>query len=464
MKKIFTKYWTLLITILALLSSCDAFTDVDDPSDKLSANKAFVDISTIESVVNGLYTQNLLSNPIYYYLIPLYSSALADDSNHTPVSYEELQNNSYSPTSTFTSSFWTYPYQSIYISNNLIEKLDKTTILTEEVKKHYIAEAKYFRAYNYFVLTNFFGDVPLILTTSINENASKPRTNKAEVWKSIIDDLIDAETGLANSTNTNIKVTQYAAKALLARSYLYTKDYVNAEKKANDVIVNSKYKLDSVGGVFLRSSKESIFKTSSSGSWSSYVDRVYWGVLSNNSSYNLLTPELLNTFNEEDDLRKEKWITLKKTSAGADYYHSAKYRQTATPTNSALAEDFVLLRLGEQFLIRAEARANLNKLTGVDGAIADIDSIRIRAGLAALPSTLSKEDVLLQVEKERRRELFLEEAHRWWDVIRTGRADLIFSTISTKKWQTHKALLPIPDSEIKANPSLTPNPGYGTIQ
>jgi hypothetical protein len=80
-----------------------------------------------------------------------------------------------------------------------------------------------------------------------------------------------------------------------------------------------------------------------------------------------------------------------------------------------------------------------------------------------LSETLSKEQVLLAVENERRHELFLEEGHRWWDLVRTGRADLVLNAVSGKQWEPYKALLPVPEEEIDKNKNLTPNPGYGDI-
>jgi hypothetical protein len=443
--------------ILPVFSSCNLL-DVEPPSDIVTPEQVYEDVRTIEAAVNGLYTQNLLSNQVFYYATPFYLTVIADDAYHTSTTYDDLRNNTYSPTNTQTAIFWEYPYKAILIANDLLERLPDVTVLSEEKKQEYIGEAKYFRAYSYFVLTNLFGDVPWVNSTRILETTLYPRTAKADIVAHITHDLKAVEIALENSANTNTKVTKWAASALLARNYLYNREWKNAEEKADEVISTSGYALETLENVFLRSGNEAIFKTSSSGSWSSYIDRVYYAQLAVNNTYLRLTDDFLNAF-EADDLRKTQW-----TITVSGFRHPYKYRRTAA-TSTGAAEDFVSLRLGEQYLIRAEARAQQDKLPK---AIADLNIIRKRArgGVSAdLPNSLTKTEVLLEVEKERRREFFAEEAHRWWDLVRTGRADAVLSAVSTKKWEPYRALLPVPETELDKNPNLAPqNPGYGVIR
>lgn len=439
--------------ILLTFSSCNLL-DVEPPSDIVTPEQIYEDVKTIEAAVNGLYTQNLLSNQVFYYAIPFYLTVIADDAYHTSTSYDDLRNNTYSPTNTQTSIFWEYGYKAILIANDLLERLPGVTVLPEEKKQEYIGEAKYFRAYSYFLLAYLYGDVPWVTSTRILETTLYPRTEKREIVAQITQDLKAVEIALENSKNTNIKVTKAAASALLARNYLYNEEWQNAEEKAGEVISTSGYALETLENVFLRSGKEAIFKTSSSGSWSSYIDRVYYAQLAVNNSYLRLTDDFLNSF-EAGDLRKSQWTT---TVSG--FRHPYKYRRTAASSTGA-AEDFVSLRLAEQYLIRAEARAQQDKLTD---ALADLNTIRKRAGLGDLPNDLTKAEILLQVEKERRSEFFAEEAHRWWDLARTGRADAVLSLVPGKRWESYRALLPVPEAELNKNPNLVQNPGYGTIR
>jgi hypothetical protein len=304
-----------------------------------------------------------------------------------------------------------------------------------------------------------YGDVPWITSIDFSKTGLQGRDPKAEIVGHIIQDLKDVETALASSKNDSTKVSKLAASALLARIYLYQGEWKNAEDKANEVITDSTYKLDeNIDNVFLRSSKESIFKTSSSGTWSSYVDRVELANRSVNNNYLRLTDDFINSF-EPDDLRKTKWTT---TVSG--FLHPYKYHRTVA-TSPGPAEDFVSLRLTEQYLIRAEAAAQQGQQNKLEAAIDDVNAIRKRAGLSDLPKTLSKQEILLSIEQERRHEFFAEEAHRWWDLVRTGRADAVLGAIPTKQWESYKALLPVPQAEINNNKNLEPqNPGYNKVK
>jgi hypothetical protein len=119
------------------------------------------------------------------------------------------------------------------------------------------------------------------------------------------------------------------------------------------------------------------------------------------------------------------------------------------------------LRLAEQYLIRAEARARQDNL---EGALADVDAVRDRAGIAHLldnGTTWTQFLVLDSILEERRRELFTE-GHRWFDLLRMGQAKTVLEALDGKDWQdSTDTLYPIPESEIKINSNLEPqNHGY----
>jgi hypothetical protein len=116
----------------------------------------------------------------------------------------------------------------------------------------------------------------------------------------------------------------------------------------------------------------------------------------------------------------------------------------------------VTLRLAEQYLIRSEARAQLTKISG---AQADLDSVRIRAGLAKTTAS-TKDDLLTAIASERKVELFGEFSHRWFDLKRTGKADQVIGALKPATWKSTAVLAPIPSDERLKNPSLTQNDGY----
>jgi hypothetical protein len=122
-------------------------------------------------------------------------------------------------------------------------------------------------------------------------------------------------------------------------------------------------------------------------------------------------------------------------------------------------EYLVVLRLSEQYLVRAEARTHLNDLSG---AAADINVVRNRAGLPDTKAT-DKTSLLDAIAQERRVELFAEWGHRWLDLKRTATIDTIMNIVSLSKgssWNTNAQLYPIPAGDILLNPYLTQNPGY----
>ena len=135
------------------------------------------------------------------------------------------------------------------------------------------------------------------------------------------------------------------------------------------------------------------------------------------------------------------------------WYGNLYYRSPATDPS-------YLIRIAELYLIRAEARANqaADGATVVDekilAAAGDLNAVRDRAGLAVTTAT-SKADVLLAIENERRLE-FAFEPHRWFDLVRTGRAAAVLNIADTRKY-----LMPLPNDQLLIDPALRPNnPGY----
>jgi len=109
-----------------------------------------------------------------------------------------------------------------------------------------------------------------------------------------------------------------------------------------------------------------------------------------------------------------------------------------------------VVRIAELFLIRAEAYA---QLANVDAALADLNAVRQRAGLSDSDAA-DVESTLLVIENERRLEFGLE-AHRWFDLVRTGRAREVLGITNV-----NRLLLPITAEQILIDDALEQNPGY----
>jgi hypothetical protein len=168
-----------------------------------------------------------------------------------------------------------------------------------------------------------------------------------------------------------------------------------------------------------------------------------------------LTSQLLGAF-EPNDLRRLNWVDSADVFGGFHYF-PFKYK-IAVGAGYPSPENYTLLRFAEQFLIRAEAEANLNQL---GAAVDDLNTIRTRAGLASLLPSLTKAQVLAAVQQEDRIEFFAEWGRRWLDLKRWGIAIQTLDTISYKVGiDSTQLLYPIPLGEIQDDPNLTQNPGY----
>jgi hypothetical protein len=165
----------------------------------------------------------------------------------------------------------------------------------------------------------------------------------------------------------------------------------------------------------------------------------------------LVSDDLLNSF-EENDKRKLEWVKCD-TFAGKVICYPYKYKVSS---GRPLTEYYVVLRLAEQYLIRAEARANQNKISGAQD---DLNVIRKRAGLDNITAN-DQSSLLNAIARERRLEFFAEWGHRWYDLKRSNEADSVLGRFNPATWQPTDTLWPIPESQVRLNPALTQNPGY----
>lgn len=457
----------LIVAFLAVFSimSCKEYLEINPPNDTLVANTAFNTDADIKANIAGIHSYNLISSSLHDTYSHFYTGLAADEIQfYTPsTDQDQYLTNGIVLASTVNAYFWSEPYKSVYQSNLIIAALENKTGITQSLKNEALGVAYFFRGLSYLNLSSWFGDVPLILTSNVAESSKMARTPKAQVHTQIVSDLTTAKTLLKGVNKSAGWAGEQAASALLARAYLYNGKWQEAANEAKNFISGTwatKYKLDSVSNVFKRSSKETIFSISTDGSSRTTINYTYAGIryLPSSSTYVSypLTDDFMTAF-ETGDLRKASWTKQFTAAAPNNKWYAFKYKYKATPSVSTDAEDQVLIRLAEMYLIYAEANAQLNNTSE---AISALNTIRTRAGLSNLSSTLTKDAILLAVEKERRLELFLEYGHRWNDLVRTGRADAVLGKLKPQTWQSYAQLFPIPQKETNLNPNLTQNPGY----
>lgn len=352
---------------------------------------------------------------------------------------------------------WTSPYTSLFPVNDVIAGVNNSTGLSASFKTQITAEMKVVRSLYYFNLVNLFGGVPLALTPAYSVNAALARASADSVYAQIIADLTDAQQNLSANYPSpgQARPDKLVATALLARVYLYRQQWQEAYNAANTVIASGQYSLvTDPNKVFLDGSSEAIWQLPATGSY--YVTQEAFDFIPQSSgtlpAYPLNT-WLINAF-EPGDLRMQDW--LGQVAIGSQtFYYPYKYKNVLA--SSSTTEDYMILRLAEQYLIRAEASAELGNNAA---ALADIDIVRARAGLAASTADpASQSAVLNAIMHERQVELFTEWGNRWYDLKRTGMAATVLSAEKTG-WNANAALYPVPLLQLQDDVNLKQNPGY----
>ena len=477
-----------IFLVVTMQAACKKLVSISDPTTQITTDQTFANNEIANSAVNGIYetlaSTSQITNFMWY--LAKYGGLSADEilvlggiggleyqmnSNHVAVTPN-------SPSSIPTDDLWTLGYNVIYTANSVISGIAASTSadFKDSVRKQFTAEAKCLRAFCYFYLTNFYGDIPLLLSTDYQSTVLSPRAKQSDVYGQIIQDLKDAQTDLSvnypTSDGTRTRINKWAATALLARAYLYTKDYNNAAAQATAVINNSGlYGLETdLNSVFLTGSHEAIWQlnqmtTSALRNMTPEGAFLPGGKTLNTGNVDYtISSQLLNAF-DPGDMRRQQWIDS--TTFGAvtlsTYSFSYKYKVGGynTIAGGTPTEYSMVLRLAEQYLIRAEAEAN-GASGGTAAAIADLNVIRTRASLPNLPGSLSQTALLTAIEKEWQTEFFCECGLRWLNLKRTGRAHDVLSAIPLKQpWAgDYQLLYPIPISDIKADHNLTQNQGY----
>ncbi len=461
----------MLFTCMLLavfIPGCKKFVTVENPPDVLTTDKIFADDKAATSAMLSIYIDMMNdqfgSNGSF---VCFSMSALAGMSanelawtqnNTTAPTYQEFTDHILTPPNTYVKAFWKDGYKYIYRANSILEGIMASSGMTKAGKQQIEGEARFFRAFSYFYLANLFGDVPLILGTDYKTNMTLPRTPANLVWEQIITDLKQAKTLLLDAypTAERLRPNRATASALLARAYLYTGKWAEAETEADAIISSGVYgaTLPALDKVFKKESTETIWQLQPVRANMNTIEGATFLVTGTTRPNYEITGHLLSAF-EAGDNRKTNWIGFS-NPANPGWAFPAKYKVGAS---AAVTEYYVVFRLTEQFLIRSEARARQGG-SKITAAIGDLNAVRTRAGL--LPTTATDQSsLLLAIEHERQVEFFTEWGHRWLDLKRTNRAEAVLKPISpTNSWKKGAELYPVPDIEISTNPSLDQNEGY----
>jgi hypothetical protein len=358
-------------------------------------------------------------------------------------------------------------------------------------KQHVLAEARFLRAYYYFELVKFFGDVPLIIDKrlGIEEAQQLPRAPKAEVYAQIEEDL-SFSIGILNPVAAQKgRATKGAAQALLGKVYLYQNKYSEAATILDEVRNSGLYSLiPDYGDLFSVSNEnnsETVFDVQytglEGGGYGCLIClegnaapgfqgiRQYNGpVYGDGNSYNLPSQELYNAFSPIDPRRGHtildieafiaaqpdpSAITYAIGSGGHTGYYNNKYikrqGEIGLPDNDLTSPvNYRVIRYADVMLMAAEAHFHLG-----NNSVAQqlVNQVRVRAGVPGIPV-----QSLNDIYKERRFELS-GEGHRFFDLVRTGQAAQFIDGFVPGKHE----LFPIPQVEIDlAGGNWQQNSGY----
>lgn len=463
-KIIDTCHRSLMLVAIFIMSqlfiSCKKFVEVGLPKSQLSAEAVFSNESTAEAALSRLYIVGFGYGGGGLNSVTMLGNYLADESTvyNTSVDIQQLGNNQLSATNSYCSSLWSACYQTIFNANALIEGVEGNPKISLPKQNQLIGEALFFRALSHLTLTSFFGRVPIIRSTDYRENTIMPQSSEQDVLMLVVDDLLlSAELLPPNysvTANERARVNRFAAWALLARAYLYNQNWEKAEEFSTKLISQTdQFSLTPLAEVFLKNSKESIFQFKPvSTTFNTNEGNLL--ILTGRPTIIALNNNFVASF-DNTDLRKTSWIG-RYTLGTESWPYFYKYK---VKTSTVLSEYSSVLRLAEQYLIRAEARARTGQL---NTAIEDIDRVRHRAGLSKLAdmsSPLSATDILDYILQERKAELFGEWAHRWLDLKRFGKASVVLTAVKPG-WKETALLFPIPQAELNLNFRLEQNLGY----
>jgi starch-binding outer membrane protein, SusD/RagB family len=476
MKKGYISKHLCLIGVMVMVVSCKKFVAVDPPTTQILTSTVFNDGNSATAAQLVVYAKMAL-DPLF---IDRMTGLSADElfTYYNNQSYRNIYSNAMLVPDELSFNEWAPAYNYIYYENTILENLQVAGGVSQKIKKQLMGEAYFMRAYWYFNLVNLYGDVPLILTTDYKTNTIMPRTSSVQVYQQVINDLKNAQDMLnpnyVDGTDTaiasdRVRPTSWAATAMLARTYLYAGKYDSAEAQATVIINNSStYGLSPLTGnnsVFKKNSTEAIWQLMVPASVGYAPEGSYFVMLTAppatgtiNGSWTI-GGQLLNAF-EPGDQRRANWIGTITSTGGTTYYFPFKY-QSSTNATVPSKEYSMVLRLGEQYLIRAEARAQQN--SNLNGAINDLNVIRTRASLPGLATTLTQAQVLSAIAHERQVELFTE-GHRWFDLKRTKAIDTVMSIVTPQKsvntWKSYQQLYPIPQENIDNSLNIHQNAGY----
>jgi len=394
------------------------------------------------------------------------------------------------PTANHLSPVWNALYSAINLSNTLIDRAQKaTTQLTSAEKPRFEAQGRFARAFSYFWLVRWFGEIPVVTLENVNNPKDIPQSSVADIYSLILEDLTFAEANLPPSwpTGEEARPTSGAAKALLAQVYIQmtgwplndVSKYALAKTKAKEIMDLNRYDLENnMADAFnvdkKYTTKELIFFINSNGV--NTVTHYHQAQRPNEEggwSDVTAEPRFFYTFPEGPRKDFTYWTVFVDANqthwenSGTHQVYIGKFRDAGRGgrrndkvLNGNGETAWPIARYAEILLIYAEASVKADGVVSAE-ALEAVNKIRRRAGgydqnvYPDLPASITPDDFFEAVIAERSYELCFE-CHRWFDLLRLDRIYEVNKDVFPNMPPDYK-YLPKPSTEMDLLPNLTQN-------
>ncbi len=462
--------YTLLACSIIFAPGCESVLD-HEPQIQVSEDVAIINLKGAQAAVIGMYNQ-LQDGNYYGRNLQIMSDISSDQAQSVGTwdFYREMDTYVIDKGNIENGNFWLRAYQAVNIANHIIEKVPLLTDAPDDIKSDLLGQAYFVRGLAYFDLTRVYGGVPGIVGTLgvpivttpskiVDESLFPARATLDASYSQVEADFLKALEQLPetrkNDMLTKTQAVKGTARALLSRLYLYLNKPDQVIKYADEVIVDNKYKLlDSYESIFSgKFSAESILELNytnadQSGMRTWYFPTTFGGrgdIAVHTSFYQEISAD-------PRDVRGKMFA--QNTASNVTY--PTKYNKEGNIDN------IHVIRVAEVYLNRAEAKAKLND---TQGALADLNKIRTRAGVAPIESIAGQQELLQAIWRERNFELAFE-GHSFFDLVRTGQALTKLTNVARKNGPPvslqapGRQVFPIPAFDIDANKNLEQNEAY----
>ncbi|WP_299760762.1 RagB/SusD family nutrient uptake outer membrane protein [uncultured Pontibacter sp.] len=461
-----------MIGLACLLGGASACETLDhEPQAEVSDDAAISDRKGAQAALAGLYDQLQSSN--YYGGNFMIMSDVSSDVAQSIGSwdfYREMDTYLIDKSNLENGNLWTRAFRAINVANNIIDQVPPLADLSEEEKNAIIGQAYFVRGLAYFDLSRVYGGVPGVVgnlgvpivtmpSRQVDDSLFPSRASLTESYGQAEADFLKALELLpekyGDDNTTKSQAVKGTARALLSRYYLYVNQPGQAESYADAVIADPKYTLSpSFANIFSsKFTSEAIFELNFNSADQSTINNWYFpsskggrgDVAAHSDFYAEATAN-------PDDVRGMMFGYYE----GKDVYYPTRY------ANTSGIDNIHIIRLGEVYLNRAEARA---KSGDISGALEDLNKIRERAGIDPIEDLTDQQEVLEAIWQERKLELAFE-GHSFFDLVRTGQALSVISGVPRTNGpdvdllDPNRQVFPIPAFDIDANSNLVQNEAY----